>query len=79
MSGRGSEEQIQGPDRVATTPTSPAWQAPWHRHQGHQGRGQARPRPGGGARAAPGSREREVQGGGQGGAVQEPAGKKTNR
>ena len=57
MSSRGSEEQIQSPDRVTTTQTPRARQGraqtPGHGHQGlGLRRGQEGPGPGGGAGAA---------------------------
>ena len=81
MSGRGSEEQIPSQDRAQTTQTPRARQerAQTRRHR-HQGRGQGRRQgPRGGARAARGGGEREIQGGRQGRALQELAGKRENQ
>ena len=75
MSGRGSEEQVQGQDGITETQTPRAWpgraQTPGHgAEEGRQGGHGAR----GGEGAAGGGGEREVQGGGQGRALQELAG-----
>ena len=81
MSGRGSEEQIQSQDRTQKTQTPRARQgrAQTRRHRQHQGGQGRRQGPRGGARAARGSREREIQGGRQGRALQELAGKRENQ
>ena len=80
MSGRGSKEQAQGPDRITETQTPRARpgraQAPGH---GAEEGGQGGPGARGGEGAAGGGGEREVQGGGKGRALQELAGKRENQ
>ena len=77
MSGRGSKEQEQGPDRITETQTPRARpgraQAPGH---GAEEGGQGGPGARGGEGATGGGGEREVQGGGQGRALQEFAGER---